>query len=120
MKQTLNLSLGEFALAALVKDDPQDRDEVVARRVRRAIRYYLAEKEPERPGWSYPTFLDRDNPGKQISISLEIDAAVWGEFELEAGQQHVAPDRLAEHAVLYFIADRDAGRVTQRILDDED
>jgi hypothetical protein len=35
----------------------------------------------------------------------------------------VSSQRLAEHAVLYFVADRDAGRITQRILDalaDED
>lgn len=47
-----------------------------------------------------------------------MDAKLWADFEREAKRQGVPVERLAEHAALYFAADRDAGRVTQRILED--
>jgi hypothetical protein len=66
-----------------------------------------------------PGFLpDEEEAGERVTLELEIDSAVWTDFEREAERQGVSPQRLAEHAVLYFAADRDAGRITQRILDD--
>jgi hypothetical protein len=118
MKQTLNLSLGTFTLAALVEGEPAETPRLIASRVGGALRYYLAEDERERPGWRYPTFLDRGEAGEQVPISVDVDAAVWGDLEREAEDQRITPERLAEHAILYFISDRDSGRVTQRVLDD--
>lgn len=119
MKQSLKLKLGAFTLDALVEGDhrAQANSTLVAPRITRAIRYYLAEKGSERPGWAYPSFLDAGHAGERIPISLEIDAALWAELEREAERQQVAAGHLAEHAVHYFTADQDSGRVTQRILD---
>jgi hypothetical protein len=91
---------------------------------RRAIRYYLCDTNSDRIEWPYPGFLpDEEEAGERVTLELEIDSAVWSDFKQEAERQGVPPQRLAQHAVLYFVADRDAGRITQRILDalaDED
>ncbi len=47
-----------------------------------------------------------------------MDSELWREFEEEAERQGVSVEQLAEHAAFYFAAELDAGRVTQRILDD--
>ncbi len=51
-------------------------------------------------------------------MELSVDEGLWDSLEQEAARQGVPAPRLAEHAALYFAADRDAGRVTQRILED--
>ena len=43
---------------------------------------------------------------------------LWKDFEGEATRQAVRVEQLAEHAAFYFAAEVDAGRITQRILDD--
>lgn len=121
MKQSISLELGEFALYALGEDarDDAERAEIVPARVVRAIRYYLCDTNSDRIEWPYPGFLpDEEEAGERVTLELEIDSAVWSDFKREAGRQGVPPQRLAQHAVLYFVADRDAGRITQRILDD--
>ena len=83
-----------------------------------ALHCYLGDRGSERPAWPYPAFLRGSETEKDASIELELDAGLWREFEEEADRQGVSVEQLAEHAAFYFAAELDAGRVTQRILDD--
>jgi hypothetical protein len=85
-----------------------------------AIRFYLGDRASERPAWPYPDFLRDSETKGDASIELELDAGLWREFEQEAERQGVSVEQLAEHAAFYFAAELDAGRLTQRILDDLD
>jgi hypothetical protein len=83
-----------------------------------ALRCYLGDRESERPAWPYPDFLRGSETEGDASIELDLDAELWHEFEQEADRQGVSVEQLAEHAAFYFAAELDAGRLTQRILDD--
>jgi hypothetical protein len=85
-----------------------------------ALRCYLGDRDSERPAWPYPEFLRGSETEGDASIELDIDAELWREFEQEAERQGVSVEQLAEHAAFYFAAELDAGRATQRILDDLD
>jgi hypothetical protein len=56
----------------------------------------------------------------QVDTEFELDVKddIWSSFEAEAGRQDVSSQQLLEHAAFYFVAELDAGRITQRILDD--
>lgn len=85
----------------------------------RVIRFYLREKEGEGIGWAYPDlFRQRRTEGAEMDIELEIDESLWGRMEREAERQHVTATQLLEHAVIYYAAELDAGRLTERILDE--
>lgn len=83
-----------------------------------ALRCYLGDRGSERPAWPYPEFLRGSETEKAVSIELALDQELWREFEEEADRQGVSVEQLAEHAAFYFAAELDAGRVTQRILND--
>jgi hypothetical protein len=85
-----------------------------------AIRCYLAAKDTPASGWSYPSFLDRRCPEESVELELDIDDALWRSLEAEARRQGVGAEQMLEHAVLYFAAEADAGRITERILGDLD
>jgi hypothetical protein len=53
-----------------------------------------------------------------VELELDIKDDLWHSFEAEAGRQDVSSQQLLEHAAFYFVAELDAGRITQRILDD--
>ena len=117
MKRNVTLELGEFTLDALAGDGRGEMDCAQARVVR-AVRYYLKDSDSGRAEWPCPDFL-RDKPdGGGEAVELSVDEGLWDSLEQEAARQGIPAPRLAEHAALYFVADRDAGRVTQRILDD--
>jgi hypothetical protein len=42
---------------------------------------------------------------------------MWRELDKEAERQEVSIERLLAHAIMYFLADLDAGRVEERMLD---
>ncbi|HEY4779170.1 MAG TPA: hypothetical protein VIH47_06230 [Solirubrobacterales bacterium] len=85
-----------------------------------AIRLYLSDKGAGRPAWPYPGFLRQSQTREDVSLDLEIDPDVWLQFEAEAEKQSVSAQQLLEHAAFYFAAELNAGRITQRILDDLD
>ena len=117
MKRSVTIELGEFTLDALAGEGRVEMDCVPARAVR-AVRYYLNDSGSGRAEWPCPDFL-RDKPdGGGETVELSVDEGLWDSLEQEAARQGVPAQRLAEHAALYFVADRDAGRVAQRILDD--
>ena len=116
MPRTVEMKVGDFALE-LIGTPSADGDDF-ARSLVQAIRYYLTDRDSGRVGWSYPSFLGEDGAGPERQVRLTVEDAIWREFKLEAGRQGVSVDQLLQHAVLYFLADRDTGRLTQRILED--
>jgi hypothetical protein len=95
-------------------DAPRSEDVV------RVIRFYLREKSGENIGWAYPDLLRRGRPVEEVEVALEIDESLWAQMESEAERQGVTVTRLLEHAALYYAAELDAGRLTERILDELD
>jgi hypothetical protein len=116
VQRTINVTVGEFALDSLTSGSADSTD--FSRPLAQAVRYYLTDRDAGRAGWSYPSFLGEDGDGADHGAQLTIDDATWLEFTAEAERQSVSPDQLLQHAVLYFMADRDTGRLTQRILED--
>lgn len=84
----------------------------------RVIQFYLGEREARPPGWAYPDFLRERRASDEVELDLSIGDPLWIALEAEAREQDVAVDRLLEHATLYFAAEIDAGRATQRILEE--
>jgi len=112
--QPLKVQLSEFAVGALAHGEPHE-SEHVRKRFARAIRFYLLETAARRPGWSVPSALRGERP--EIELTLELDEKLLGELEAEAGKQEVSLSRLVSQAAIYYAAERDAGRITQRVLD---
>jgi len=116
MKLSVILDFGGFPLEALAGEEVRRSDDI-AERVERAIRCYMNDRDPDRPGWSYPRFLTRRDVG-EVRVKFSIDAGLWADFEAEAERQGVSTRQLADHAALYYAAELNAGRITERILDD--
>jgi len=124
VKREVDVSLGSFAREALVREQgsgPDAGGEAVSAAAVRAIRCYLEDKGAGGPGWRYPGFrrgnLEKDG---KVGLHLSIDDGLWRALEAEAERQGVSSQQMIEHAALYFAAEVDAGRVTQRIIDDLD
>jgi hypothetical protein len=86
--------------------------------VRIAAHYYLADSDDGRPAWRVPSFAHKVEPERrQDGVRIELDDATWDALVQEARRQGVDIGVLAAHAVLYFMADVDSGRVAQRMGD---
>jgi hypothetical protein len=83
----------------------------------RALRFYLGNRGSGQPGWVYPTFLRDEIGTREVDLELEVDNGLWRAFRKEAARQDVSDSKLAAHAVLYYAAELDAGRIAQRIVD---
>jgi hypothetical protein len=94
-----------------------DADRAPAR-LQSAVRCYLGDRGANQAAWPYPAFLRGSEPQVDVSLELKIKDDLWHSFETEASRQDVSPQQLLEHAAFYFVAELDAGRITQRILDD--
>jgi hypothetical protein len=83
--------------------------------LRTAARYYLDDAERGRPAWRVP------RPARAApfagTLEVEVDDVLYKELEREAVSQDVAPELLAAHAVLYYLADLDTGRAAARLGD---
>lgn len=90
-----------------------DSDDVL-----RVIRFYLKEKGAGGTGWSYPDLMREGSPEEEIEVELEIEDSLWREVRAEAARQRVTVTQLLEHAALYYAAELDAGRLTERILEE--
>lgn len=115
-KRSLTLRLGALCVETLAGEDGQGSERVPARLVR-AVRFYLADKGSNQPGWAYPGFLS-DKEVEGVDLELTVEENLLRALKQEAYRQGVSVSQLAEHAVLYYAAEQDAGRITQRILDD--
>jgi len=114
-KRVVTIALSELAFDALSGGestvDPSPR-------IENAVLCYLGDRDADRPAWAYPGFLRGSETRGEVEAELEVRADLWRDFEAEATRQGVTVEQLAEHASFYFAAEVDAGRVTQRILDD--
>ena len=119
MKRIVSLELGAFTLDALAGENATGVEDIPPK-VTRAIRYYLSDRDSGRPEWRCPTLVPEVAAGGRVELELSVDDSLWRSLEEEAERQGVSAQQLAMHAALYFAADRDAGRLTQRILDDLD
>lgn len=117
MRRTVTVAVGDFGLGALGGSFKRDSSSL-ARSLMQAIRYYLADRGSERAGWTYPSFRRDDRSGTTVEVEIEIEDGIWEAFSEEADRQGVTTGQLLQHAVLYFAADRDGGRLAQRIAED--
>jgi hypothetical protein len=102
---------GKEALRAQMRGR-RSRDAVI----RTAARYYLADRDSGRVAWRVPPFVRRGDPNG-AGTDVELDAATKEALEEEARRQGIAPGRLVEHALLYFLADLDSGRARLHFAD---
>jgi hypothetical protein len=110
-----SVHLSEFACRAIAGEGDADR---VSTMVASAIRCYMDSRDSAGAGWSYPSFSQESEQGAGVEVQLGLDDDLWRSFEEEAERQGVSVQQLAVHATLWFAAEIDAGRITQRIVDD--
>jgi predicted DNA-binding ribbon-helix-helix protein len=83
--------------------------------VRTACLYYLADRDSGRPTWRAPRFAPEPPLGSPLHVQL--DDATWDALAEEAREQAVTVEQLALHAVVYFLADLDSGRLAGLLED---
>jgi hypothetical protein len=113
---SVELGLSRPAFEALVGKGEAGADRA-ADRMEAAVRCYLSDKGSGRPAWPYPAFLRGSETQEEVLLEMSIDGDLWRSFESEAEAQGVLVQQLSEHAAFYLAAEIDAGRITQRILD---
>ena len=112
MTKNMTLCLDSFGQQALSQFADEHRDSASAV-VRTASLYYLADRDSGRPAWRVPRFTRDASSGDSLDIDLDDDT--FAALRHEAASQGVDPSRLAEHALLYYLADLDGGRLAERI-----
>ena len=116
MKTTRTLQLSSFALEALSRGGVDGGLDV---QLTMALRFYLGAESSVGLAWPYPDFLrGSESSAEPVTVTLEVDDALWEAFEGEAERQGVSAGALAGHAAMFLAAELEAGRVTQRILED--
>jgi hypothetical protein len=110
------LTLGDFTVYALAGEGGPARGQLRTNALR-ALRYYLGDRDSGRTDWPCPRFLPDIGGAARVDLDLTIDEELWQALSDEAARQGVEPERLAEHAALYFAASRDAGRVDEEMLE---
>lgn len=119
MKRFANCHLSKLAVEALAGEEEHSSGHI-ADRMARAVGIYLSDQDSDQPGWAYPEFMrDREVVG-EVELKLRIDRDLWRRFEEEAKRQRVSLQKLLEHAAFYAAAEVDAGRLTERILGEEE
>jgi hypothetical protein len=103
---------GKEALEAQVRSG-SSRDAFI----RTAARYYLADRGSGRVSWQPPRFLRRDARRAPAVTEVELDEETMKALEEEARRHSLSAARLAEHALLYYLADLDSGRAAARVRD---
>jgi hypothetical protein len=58
---------------------------------------------------------DRRGVGTRRSLSLPLDGFAWEAIQHESTRLGVSEEELVAHAVLYYLADVDSGRIARRI-----
>jgi hypothetical protein len=109
VKQFVTVRLGAFASKVLAAGAMHGETSSTA--LERALRCYLGDKESAAPGWLYPDFLRDRDAVEEVELRLHVERDVWKALEEEARTQGVSLQRLLEHAVIYFAAQVDAGRI---------
>jgi hypothetical protein len=113
------VAISQLASEALTGES-RNQTARLADRMESALRCYLGDRGSDRPAWPYPGFLRGSEVRRDVELELEPDPVLWCSFEEEAARQGISVEQLAEHAAFYVAAEINAGRLTQRILDDLD
>jgi hypothetical protein len=116
-RRHLTVGLSQLAFEALMSAETSSAAEAAVR-MENALRCYLADKDADRPAWPYPGFLRGAETQGGKWVEFDAEEYLWRDFEAEADAQGVSVEQLAEHAAFYFAAEANAGRLTQRILED--
>jgi hypothetical protein len=107
----LTLRLAPFEREAL--DVYAASERVPAERVvLTAVLYYLRERDTGRATWRIPSTR---TPGTDGILAVDLGEVTGEKLAREAGAQGVEPEELARHALLFFLADFDSGRVSGRL-----
>lgn len=114
----MTLRFDEFAWGTLEAAALRDGETLEAL-VTRAVLYYEAELPATRIAMSAPRFKPPDH-GSPRDIALRVPFAPRRRLEAEAARQDVPLEQLYEHAALMYLADIDAGRVADRVLEGAD
>jgi hypothetical protein len=114
MSKTMTLRLNRFGRQALA-ECAQEQHDSADRVVRTASLYYLADRDSGRAAWRVPSFLRSAPEGDAAALRVDLDDETWDALVREARGQEVDPARLAEHALLYYLADFDEGRLAERL-----
>lgn len=111
MSKDVSLHLDEFGHRALTRF-ARGRGATEDALVRTAALYYLSERDTGRPSWRVPRF----STGQRVPAHrVELDQETWGALNDEAARQGVSADTLAVHALMFFLADLDSGRIGDRL-----
>ena len=114
MTRDVTLHVDEFGQQALERFTRRGEG-AMARAVRMASIYYLNDRETRRPAWRVPRLTADSHPTGHLQV--ELDDMTWRALSEEADRQGVPTDLLAMHALLYFLADIDSGRVATLLED---
>jgi hypothetical protein len=117
VQRLLTLSLEEFG-ASTLEAEAKRYSVSAAGLARHAVRYYLSDRDSGRMALRVPRLSQPATRQPALELTLDLDADSWNELDREAERQEVSVERLLEHAIVYFLADLDAGRVEQRMLDE--
>jgi hypothetical protein len=112
MARDVTLHLDEFSGRALERFKRRGNGSFAAA-VRTASLYYLADRDAGRPAWKVPDFAIDREAGRTVTMTLDDDT--WEALEAEAHDQGVPVDVLVIHAMMYFLADVDSGRVPLKL-----
>ena len=115
MARSFEVRLSDFAVGALARGEPRDSEQL-RHRSRPRDSLLPARGAARRPGWSVPSTLREERDGRELE--LELDGELLRQLEAEARKQDVSLSRLVSQAAIYYAAELDAGRITQRVLDD--
>jgi hypothetical protein len=81
--------------------------------LRLATDYYISDADKERFVWLVPGQSAQPASGP-TGLDFAVDDETWRSLVEEARRQDVDLGALAAHAILYFLADWDSGRVAER------
>jgi hypothetical protein len=111
--RSLTLHIDEF-LQETLDGYARERRGSASSVVRMAALYWLGDRDAGRPAWRAPRFR-RGAVAAGGGVRVGLDEDTWHALEDEGRRQGVDAEALAEHALLYFLADLDSGRVAQRL-----
>jgi hypothetical protein len=116
MSRDVTLAVGEFGREAFDRFTELRTGSAESAMTTAAL-YYLADRDSGRAGWPVPSFgADGDRDASTMNVTL--DDVTWAALVEEAERQGVTPETLGVHALLYFLADFDSGRVADRLGDE--
>ena len=116
MTRDVVLQLDDFshhALESFIRERPRSHSAAV----RTASLYYLGDRDAARQAWPVPRFATgrRTNDGHGATVTVQLDEETWEGVTNEAERQQVPAGTLVEHAIVYFLADLDSGRIASRL-----